>query len=84
MTMNPCLPFSLMPTLLSFTTDGLSAPSLLFDHKPHDEPKANAFSNQLKKLYHNIPHLKTKLLVDLGEPQDENCIVIKSEMDKLD
>jgi len=35
------------------------------------------FSNQLKKLYHDISHLETKLLTNLGEPQDENCIIIK-------
>jgi protein SMG6 len=65
-------------TLSSGTTDGSSAPSSIFDHnKPRDEPKTNAFSNQLKKLYRDISHLETKLLVDSGEPQDENRIVIK-------
>jgi hypothetical protein len=39
-------------------------------------PKMNAFLNQLKKLYCDISHL-TKLLAALGEPQDENRIVIK-------
>jgi hypothetical protein len=64
--------------LSSGTTDGSSGPSLIFNHnKPHDEPKANAFSNQLKKLYRDISHLETKLLTDLGKPQDENHIVIK-------
>ena len=65
-------------TLSSGTTDGSSAPSSIFDHnKPRDEPKTNAFSNQLKKLYRDISHLETKLLADSGEPQDENRIVIK-------
>jgi protein SMG6 len=65
-------------TLSSGTTDGSSAPSSIFDHnKPHDEPKTNAFSMQLKKLYRDISHLETKLLADSGEPQDENRIVIK-------
>jgi hypothetical protein len=40
----------------------------------HDEPKTNAFSNQFKKLYRDISHLKTKLLADSGEPQDENVL----------
>jgi hypothetical protein len=66
-------------TLSSVTTDGSSAPSSLFDHKhkPRDESKTNAFSNQLKKLYRDISHLETKLLADSGEPQDESRIVIK-------
>jgi len=64
-------------TLSSGTTDGSSAPSSIFDHKPRDEPKTNAFSNQLKKLYRDISHLETKLLADSGEPQEENRIVIK-------
>ena len=34
-------------TLSSSTTDGSSAPSSIFDHKTRDEPKTNAFSNQL-------------------------------------
>jgi len=33
----------------SSTTDGLSMPSSIFDHKPHDKSKMNAFSTQLKK-----------------------------------
>jgi len=64
-------------TLSSGTTDGSSAPSSIFDHKPRDESKTNAFSNQLKKLYRDISHLETKLLADSGEPQDESRIVIK-------
>jgi len=64
-------------TLSSSTTDGSSAPSSLFDHKPRDESKTNAFSNQLKKLYRDISLLETKVLADSGEPQDENRIVIK-------
>jgi len=64
-------------TLSSGTTDGSSAPSSIFDHKPRDESKNNAFSNQLKKLYRDISHLETKLLADSGEPQDESRIVIK-------
>jgi len=63
---------------LSFgTTDGSSTPSSIFNHKPHDEPKTNAYSNQLKKLHRDISHLETKLLADSGEPLDESCIVIK-------
>jgi hypothetical protein len=31
--------------------------SSIFDHKPHDRSKTNAFSNQLKKLYRDISHL---------------------------
>jgi hypothetical protein len=42
-----------------------------------DEPKANAFSNQLKNLYRDISRLEMKLLANSGEPQDENRIVIK-------
>ena len=64
-------------TLSSGTTDGSSAPSSLFDRKPREESKTNAFSNQLKKLYRDISHLETKLLADPGEPQDENRVVIK-------
>ena len=64
-------------TLSSGTTDGSSAPSSIFDHKPRDESKTNAFSNQLKKLYRDISHLETRLLADSGEPQDESRIVIK-------
>ena len=62
---------------LSSGTDGSSAPSSIFDHKPRDESKTNAFSNQLKKLYRDISHLETRLLADSGEPQDESRIVIK-------
>jgi hypothetical protein len=65
-------------TLSSATTDGSSAPSLIFDrNKPRDESKMNAFLNQLKKLYRDVSHLETKLLTDSSEPQDENRIVIK-------
>jgi hypothetical protein len=64
-------------TLSSGTTDGSSAPSSIFDHKPRDESKTNAFSNQLKKLYRDISHLETRLLTDSGEPQDESRVVIK-------
>jgi hypothetical protein len=64
--------------LSSGMTDGSSGPSSIFDHnKPRDEPKANAFSNQPKNLYHDISHLETKLLTNSGEPQVENHIVIK-------
>jgi hypothetical protein len=63
---------------LSFTlssgTDGSFAPSSIFDNKPRDVSKTNAFSNQL---YHDISHLDTKLLLNSGETQDENCAVIK-------
>lgn len=68
---------SVSSSLTLSSTDGSSAPSSLFDRKPRDEPKTNAFSNQLKKLYRDISHLETKLLADSGEPQDENRIVIK-------
>jgi hypothetical protein len=63
-------------TLSSSTTDGSSAPSSIFDHRPREE-KTNAFSNQLKKLYRDISALETKILSDSGEPQDESRIVIK-------
>ena len=63
--------------LSSGTTDGSSTPSLIFDHSPCNEPKTNAFSNELKKLYHDISHLETKFLAYSEEPQQENCIVIK-------
>jgi protein SMG6 len=69
---------SLNFTLSSGTTDGSSMLSSISDHnKPRDKPKTNAFSNQLKKLYCDISHLEMKLLANLGELQDENCIVIK-------
>jgi hypothetical protein len=55
------------------TTDGSSTPSSIFDDKSRDESKTTAFSTQLKKLYRDI-----SLLVDLGELQDGNRIVIKS------
>ena len=64
-------------TLSSSTTDGSSAPSSLFDHKPREESKTSAFSAQLKKLYRDISALETKILADSGEPQDESRIVIK-------
>ncbi|KAI9463378.1 hypothetical protein F5148DRAFT_1313175 [Russula earlei] len=64
-------------TLNSSTTDGSSAPSSIFDHKPRDESKTNAFSNQLRKLYRDISLLEAKVLADSGEPQDESRIVIK-------
>ncbi|KAI9455599.1 hypothetical protein BJY52DRAFT_638264 [Lactarius psammicola] len=64
-------------TLSSSTTDGSSAPSSLFDHKPREESKTSAFSAQLKKLYRDISALETKILTDSGEPQDESRIVIK-------
>jgi protein SMG6 len=62
---------------LSSGTDGSSAPSSLFDKTPREGSKTNAFSNQLKKLYHDISQLKTKLLADSSEPQDESRVVIK-------
>ena len=62
---------------LSSGTDGSSAPSSIFDNKPRDVSKTNAFSNQLKKLYRDISQLETKLLADSGEPQDESRVVIK-------
>ena len=61
--------------LSSGTMDGSSVPPSIFDHKPHDEPKTNAFLNQLKKLYRDIFHLETKLLADSGEPQDERIVI---------
>ena len=64
-------------TLSSSTTDGSSAPSSLFDHKPREESKTSAFSAQLKKLYRDISALETKILADSGEPQDESRLVIK-------
>ena len=64
-------------TLSSSTTDGSSTPSSLFDHKPRDESKTNAFSTQLKKLYRDISLLESKVLADSGEPQDESRVVIK-------
>ena len=64
-------------TLSSSTTDGSSTPSSIFDHKPRDESKTNAFSNQLKKLYRDISLLESKVLADSGESQDESRIVIK-------
>ena len=64
-------------SLSSSITDGSSTPSSIFDHKPRDESKTNAFSNQLKKLYRDISLLESKLLADSGEPQEENRIVIK-------
>jgi hypothetical protein len=64
-------------TLSSSTTDGSSAPSSLFDHKPREESKTSAFSAQLKKLYRDISALETKILADSGEPHDESRIVIK-------
>jgi protein SMG6 len=63
-------------TLSSSTTDGSSAPSSIFDHKPREE-KTNAFSYQLKKLYRDISALETRILSDSSEPQDESRIVIK-------
>jgi protein SMG6 len=56
---------------------GNSSVSSYAHNKPRDEPKANAFSNQLKNLYRDISRLEKKLLADSGEPQDENRIVIK-------
>jgi hypothetical protein len=52
---------------------------LTFNHEPCEESKTSPFefSVQLKKLYHNIYALKTKILADSGEPQDESRIVIK-------
>jgi hypothetical protein len=41
------------------------------------------FSNQLEKLYHDISHLETKLLVDSGEPQDESRIFIKGRPESV-
>jgi len=38
---------SFMPS--SSTADGPSMPSSIFNHKPHDKSKINAFSTQLKK-----------------------------------
>jgi protein SMG6 len=64
-------------TLSSSTTDGSSAPSSLFDHKPCEESKTSAFSAQLKKLYRDISALEMKILADLGEPQDESRLIIK-------
>ena len=64
-------------TLSSSTTDGSSTPSSIFDHKPRDESKTNAFSTQLKKLYRDISLLESKVLADSGEPQDESRVVIK-------
>jgi hypothetical protein len=53
--------------------DRSSTPSFIFDHKSRNESKTTAFFTQLKKLYCDI-----SLLTDLGEPQDENRITIKS------
>ena len=61
----------------SSTTSSSSAPSSLFGHKPREESKTSAFSTQLKKLYCYISALKTKIIADSGEPQDESHIVIK-------
>jgi hypothetical protein len=36
-----------------------------------------AVSNQLKKLYRNISHPETNLLIDSGEAQDEDHIINK-------
>jgi len=66
-------------TLSSSTTDGSSAPSSLFDHKPREESKTSAFSAQPKKLYRDISALETKILADSGEPRDESRIVIKGD-----
>jgi len=38
-------------TLSSSTTDGSSTLSSIFNHRPCEEPKTNAFSTQLKKLF---------------------------------
>lgn len=60
-------------TLSSSTTDGSSAPSSLFDRKPRDESRTNAFSAQLKKLYRDISALETKILrEDADDAQDES------------
>jgi protein SMG6 len=64
-------------TLSSGTTDGSSTPSSIFDNKPRNVSKSNAFSDQLKKLYRDISHLESRLLADSGDPQDESRIVIK-------
>jgi protein SMG6 len=63
--------------LLSSTTDDSSAPSSLFDHKPHEESKTSTFFAELKKLYCNISALEMKILTDSGEPQDDSRLVIK-------
>ncbi|KAI0063876.1 hypothetical protein BV25DRAFT_1899085 [Artomyces pyxidatus] len=60
----------------SSTTDDSSAPSSLFDRKPRDESKTNAFSAQLKKLYRDISTLEAKILQDPGEASVDNSRVL--------
>ncbi|THH08573.1 hypothetical protein EW146_g8951 [Bondarzewia mesenterica] len=68
-------------TLSSNTTDS-SAPSSLFDRKPRDEAKTNAFSAQLKKLYRDISTLETKILRDdSDENVDEGRVVLRASFD---
>jgi len=44
----------------SSTTDRSSTPLTTFDHKSCEESKTNAFSTQLKRLYHNISLLRVE------------------------
>jgi hypothetical protein len=64
------------PVSSSFAlSSGTSQPSSIFDTKqPCNVSKSNAFSDQLKKLYRDISHLESRLLADLGEPQDERAV----------
>ena len=75
-------------TLLSNTTDNLSASSAFFDHKPNtDNPSNNAFAVQLKKLYRCITSLETKILneeIDEGGPEESRILLKERGKDLLD
>ncbi|KAI0039345.1 hypothetical protein FA95DRAFT_1655407 [Auriscalpium vulgare] len=65
-------------TLTSDSTTDSSSPSSLFDRKPRDESKTNAFSAQLKKLYRDISALEAKILQDSGEvTPDDSRVLLK-------
>ena len=61
--------------LSSGTTEGSFTPSSIFQLR--DKSKTNTFSSQLKKLCRDISLLESKVLADLGEPQDESRIDTK-------
>ena len=67
-------------TFLSGTTDNSSVSSTLFDgtRPPQEDPSNNASTVQLKKLYHSISTLESKILnKDSDDNTDEGHILLK-------
>ncbi|KIM63532.1 hypothetical protein SCLCIDRAFT_24196 [Scleroderma citrinum Foug A] len=67
-------------TFLSGTTDNSSVSSTLFDgtRPPREDPSNNASTVQLKKLYHSISTLESKILnKDSDDNADEGHVLLK-------